>query len=62
VKSSQILAKMGSTSSLTRHGREEKLGQIDGSGWGRREEVYMGQLSAGQWFEPAQTGERLVPA
>ena len=34
---------------LTRHGREEKLGQMDGSGWGRREEpVYTGQLSAGQ--------------
>jgi len=49
VKSSQILKKMGSTSLLTRHGREEKLGQMDGSGWGRREEpVYTGQLSAGQ--------------
>ena len=47
--------KNGSTSSLTRHGREEKLGQMDGSGWGRREELYTEQLSAGQWFEPAQT-------
>ncbi|KAG2558398.1 hypothetical protein PVAP13_8NG111401 [Panicum virgatum] len=47
-KSSQILEKMGSTSPLTRHGREEKFGQIDGSGWGRREgAVYTGQLSAG---------------
>ena len=56
-KSSQILEKMGSTSPLTRHGREEKLGQMDGSGWGRREgAVYTGQLSTGQWFEPAQTG------
>ena len=58
MKSSQVLEKIGSTSPLTRHGREEKLGQMDGSGWGRREEgVYMGQLSAGQWFEPAQTGD-----
>ena len=57
VKSSQILGKMGSTSSLTRHGREEKLGQMEGSDWGRREELYIGQLSAGQWFEPVQTGD-----
>jgi len=35
-KSSQILEKMGSTSPLTRHGREEELGQIDWSGWRRR--------------------------
>jgi len=50
VKSSQILEKMCSTSPLTRHGREEKLGQMDESGWGRRrgEPVYRGQLSAGQ--------------
>ena len=55
-KFSQNLEKMDSTSPLTRHGREEKLGQMDGSGWGRREEpVYTGQLSAGQRIQPAQT-------
>ena len=47
VKSSQNLGKIGSTSPLTRHGREEKLGQMDGSGGERREELYTGQLSAG---------------
>ena len=58
VKSSQNLGKIGNTSPLTRHGREEKLVQMDGSGWGRREGVvYTGQLSAGQWVQPAQSGD-----
>ena len=55
----EILTKFGENRQhlpLTRHGREEKLVQMDGSGWGRREGVvYTGQLSAGQKFEPAQT-------
>jgi len=51
VKSSQILGKMGSTSPLTRHGREEELCKIDWSGWGMKEwMVYTGQVSAGYGF------------
>jgi len=33
VKSSQIWREMGSTSPLTRHEREEELGQMKWSGW-----------------------------
>ena len=49
VKSSQILGKMGSTSPLKRHGREEELGQNGWVGLGEEDmRVYKGKLSAGQ--------------
>ena len=44
-KSSQILEKMGSTSPLTRHGREEELGQNELVGLRKkRGMVYRGKL------------------
>jgi len=41
VKSSQIWGEMGSTSPLTHHEREEELGQMNWSGWGRRSVWYI---------------------
>ena len=44
VKSSQIWGKMGSTSPLTRHEREEELGQMKWSSWGRNAWYIQGNL------------------
>ena len=49
VKSTQIWGKMGTTSPLKRHGREEELGQNGWVGLGEEDvRMYKGQLSAGQ--------------
>jgi len=44
VKSTQILGKMGTTSTLKRHGREEELGQNGWVGLGEEDVLIKGNL------------------